>query len=182
METKSLEMRGSFSDTAFTVVDTDAIHDLALLKPEQNLAGPGHAAVFLVSRPKDGERVAVSGYPLGKSVLITTSGNVASSWGFEYFRQPTPVPGITLPKTKDVFLVDMHVNHGNSGGPVYSVETGRVIGVCDAFGLEDNVMLEAAMPAGQPDPAFLDHRALMTQCWVGGRGPSALCGGFAQEK
>jgi hypothetical protein len=41
IETKTLEMRGSFSMVPFTVVDTDPVHDLALLKPQRRLPLPG---------------------------------------------------------------------------------------------------------------------------------------------
>jgi hypothetical protein len=30
-------------------------------------------------------------------------------------------------------LADLRVNHGNSGGPIYSIATGAVIGVCEGF-------------------------------------------------
>lgn len=33
----------------------------------------------------------------------------------------------------DRYLGDLRANHGNSGGPVYSISTGKVIGICDAF-------------------------------------------------
>lgn len=38
---------------------------------------------------------------------------------------------------KDLYLADLRVNHGNSGGPVYSARSGAVIGVCVAFELAD---------------------------------------------
>jgi S1-C subfamily serine protease len=114
--------------------------------------------------------VAVSGYPLGENVLITTSGAIASSWAYESEQVPLPgVPGITIPMgIKDIFFVDMHVNHGNSGGPIYSVDTGEVIGVADAYALEDNVMLQP-LPGGKPESAIdpNSHRALMTNAGLG---------------
>lgn len=171
-DTKSLSIRGSFSMVPFTVVDTDPMHDLVLLKPQWQLfapwAGKEHAASFSVARPEDGTCIAVSGYPLGKQVMVTTSGAVASSWDYEERQQPIPGrPGILLPETKDIFLVDMHVNHGNSGGPVYRVDTGAVIGVADAYALEDNVML-APLSGGKPDPAYdQSGRALMTNAGLG---------------
>jgi S1-C subfamily serine protease len=94
---------------------------------------------------------------------------VDSSWGYESAQEPAPGrPGITLPTIKDVFLVDLHLNHGNSSGPVYSVDTGAVIGVADAYALEDNVMVEP-LPGGKPDPARdqISGRALMTNAGLG---------------
>jgi len=144
-------IRGNFSEIDFDVVEEDARHDLALLKLKRNpLKGEIGAAMKIgektinydvkaatlsPNRPRDGESVAVSGYPLNSSVLISTSGNLASSWAYD--SADLPVPGapawFRLPNMADSFIADMHVNGGNSGGPVYSVEGGAVIGVCVAF-------------------------------------------------
>ncbi len=175
-DTGSLKIRGSFLVTSFTVVDTDSAHDLALLKIERRSfvlgaarSGTADVATFSIVRPEDGEKLAVSGYPLGKNVLVTTSGAVASSWGYEDTNVPLfGRPGLTVPGIKDIFLVDLHLNHGNSGGPVYSIETGAVVGMADAYALEDNVML-APSPGDKPDPAFdsTSGRALMTNAGLG---------------
>ena len=34
-------------------------------------------------RPREGERGAVSGYPLNEPSLVTTSGHIASAWGID---------------------------------------------------------------------------------------------------
>ncbi len=144
-------IRGNFNLVDFDVVEEDARHDLALLKLKQNpLKGEigafmkigkkainydVKAATLSPNRSRDGESVAVSGYPLNSSVLISTSGNLASSWAYDI--ADLPVPGapswFRWPDIADSFIADMHVNGGNSGGPVYSVEGGAVIGVCVAF-------------------------------------------------
>ena len=148
-DTGPLISRASFTLYQFSVVDKDDTHDLALLKPDQQLTAFGRPPIFRVSRPEDGQRVAVSGYPVKENVMITTSGTVASSWGFNTSQQLLP-NGTKIPKLEDVFLVDMHVNHGNSGGPVYLVDTGAVIGVAEAY-RGDDVM--SAMPGGVAKPA-----------------------------
>jgi S1-C subfamily serine protease len=82
-DTGGAQIRGSFSDAPFTVVDRDAIHDLALLKLDHPFSPevPQSVVKLSIARPEEGSQVAVSGYPLGEDVLVTTSGAVASSWG-----------------------------------------------------------------------------------------------------
>jgi S1-C subfamily serine protease len=81
-------------------------------------------------RPRDGEAIAVSGYPLGEPVLVTNTGVVASSWSVALDEVPHPsLPGVTSPELRDVYLADVQTNPGNSGGPVYSAADGSIIGV-----------------------------------------------------
>ncbi len=146
-----ITFRGSFIDFQFDIVDEDARHDLALLKARDwppggriyegiNLRGEPmtftvHGAVFShVARPREGQNIAVSGYPLGKNVLVTTTGTIASAWDWNEELVPlNGVEGAMVPDMADSYLADVRVNVGNSGGPVYSVEDGAVLGVCIAY-------------------------------------------------
>jgi S1-C subfamily serine protease len=143
-------IRGSFSIVEFDVIDEDPRHDLALLKLRRNpFAGevtsgirlnneqiplPANAATLSARRPRDGEMVAISGYPLGQPVLVTNTGWMATSWSYDVAQ--VGVPGgpawFRRPDVADAYLADVTVNPGNSGGPVYLTETGTVIGVCVA--------------------------------------------------
>jgi S1-C subfamily serine protease len=130
--------RGYFSGFRFEEIDEDPIHDLALLKLNPNpftidvdLKTPNgdvqkivqvKPARLSLGRPDEGEPVAVSGYPLRSPVMVTTSGAIASSWEVDQKTFSSHV--------SDSYLADMHVNHGNSGGPVFSIVDGSVIGVC----------------------------------------------------
>jgi S1-C subfamily serine protease len=83
-------------------------------------------------------------------------------------QEPVPGrPGITVPKIQDLYLLDIHLNHGNSGGPVYSPDTGAVIGVADAYQLDD-VMVEG-LPGSEPEQAHDKDtgRALKTNAGLG---------------
>jgi S1-C subfamily serine protease len=145
---RGISMRASFNLIEFDVLDEDARHDLVLLKLKRN-PFKGETGIFVQAgdekiewlhkvailapgRPQDGEAIAVSGYPLRSTVLVTTSGNLASSWSYEV--QEIQIPGAPVgfrkPDVADSYLADVRVNGGNSGGPVYSVESARVIGVC----------------------------------------------------
>ncbi len=134
--------RGGFTVATVDVVATDNVHDLAVLSPRKNpVAGEVYAtlgsgrvpvvcspAALDTNRPADGLGVACSGYPLMSFVLITNAGIVASSWSVDLEQLPSTTPE-NLP---DVYLADMQINGGNSGGPVYSATDSRVIGVAVA--------------------------------------------------
>lgn len=141
---------GSFWVSNYDVAAVDEGHDLALLHPHEAAANPFKEPrpVFIrmgdrdvgiepatvrlrVERPRDGMAVATSGYPFGVMNLITSTGYVASAWAVEPKEIIDPVTGeMLLRDLSDSYLADLHVNGGNSGGPVYRLADGSVIGVC----------------------------------------------------
>jgi len=150
----SITLRGNFTTVPVTVVDRDTRHDLALLKLASNpfigeVSGPTFqfgenkevidlgAQVCRLNdlRPKDGEAVGLSGYPLSESIMVTKGGWIASSWSIDTknIDLPGAPPGWQMPDIGDVYLADIEVNHGNSGGPVYSAADAKVLGVAVAF-------------------------------------------------
>jgi len=164
-------MRGNFTLVDFDVVDEDARHDLALLKLRQNpFRGEVHSGIRVgneevpllfgtatlnPARPSDGAAIAISGYPLGEPVLVTNVGHMATSWATTI--EKVPVPGaptpFTWPDVADIYLADIEVNPGNSGGPVYLVESGAVVGVCVAS-------KPSPIRDQNGDPAVVDGRQL----------------------
>jgi hypothetical protein len=134
--------RGGFTVGKFDVVATDDVNDLAVLRPRMNpFAGEFfatldgdrvpllcEAAHLNTERPQDGLPVGCSGYPLMSFVLITNAGIVASSWSVDLKQ----LPGTDPHELPDVYLADMQINGGNSGGPVYSALDSGVIGVAVA--------------------------------------------------
>jgi S1-C subfamily serine protease len=134
-----LKLLTSWSGSDATIIAEDAAHDVIALRPLMNVFAkhtfvpPGITILdqesvngrFDAHRLRDGEALFTSGYPLGLPILITTSGNIASSdpMTFEPDRR----------NLKDTYLVDMHVNPGNSGGPMFSTISGDVIGMVDAY-------------------------------------------------
>ena len=134
---------GNTVGTPATVLDVDAVNDLAILVPKLDFMHidfvkmmkldtifpkakeTTKSAAKLQQEPlREGDPIFISGYPLNFGALITTSGSIASS-------EPT-AEGHTL---KDVYWADIHANHGNSGGPVFSMKTGKVIGIQAAISL-----------------------------------------------
>lgn len=88
-----------------------------------------------IGRPRDGDGIVVSGYPMTYPTLITTAGIIASAWHVDSMEvTPEGAPrGFTIPDMQDAYLADVAVNPGNSGGPVYRQDDGTGIGVCVAF-------------------------------------------------
>lgn len=141
METHSTSVRENFRRLDAGVIDEDSGHDLALIRTAQNITAAALPDMMLgnqpisvapaklaADRPDEGLPIATSGYPFGHPVLITTSGSLASSWEL----QDTSSPFVTA-DANDIYLGDLSVNGGNSGGPVYSIKDGTVIGICGGF-------------------------------------------------
>jgi S1-C subfamily serine protease len=146
--------RDCFALVQFDEVDEDVVHDLALLKLKTN---PFHAkipalarvngvefdnlqvssATLDIARPPDGAGVAISGFPLGESSLVTTAGSLASVWSSTQTESPVPLPSQdwSPPVQSDTYLADLAANPGNSGGPIYLSKTGNLIGICVAIRL-----------------------------------------------
>jgi S1-C subfamily serine protease len=141
----SEDARGNFVHLSAELIATDDQHDLALLRAIPNPFAAGHASAawqdvqapvaipeLFVDRVRDGEAVAVSGYPVIEPVLVTTTGTVASSWAFDLTQLPSTA-GPLLASLDDLYLIDVTVNPGDSGAPVYRARDGAVIGICLSF-------------------------------------------------
>lgn len=146
-------IRGSFNYLRSKVVEEDPRHDIALIQAMQNPFGTEQRpfikapapdtdvypllglATLSTSEVRDGEQIGVSGYPLAEPALVTTSGGIASALGVNIQQAQAlgAPPGYTIPNTANTYLADVTVNPGNSGGPVYRISDGGVIGVCVAF-------------------------------------------------
>lgn len=138
------QMRGNFTLMDFDLVETDRIHDIALLKLKSKEIPPmfGNVpplklepVVLNIDRPEDGVAIGISGYPVNQSVLVTNGGFIATSWAFD-------LQGLKSPETPefyrrldiaDSYLADINVNPGNSGGPVYLASDGSVVGICVGY-------------------------------------------------
>jgi hypothetical protein len=82
---------------------------------------------FDVTRPSDGEAIAISGFPLYGVEMNTVGVALASAWDTDK-RQSEPLRG-----SVDSYVAGAHINSGDGGSPVYSVRTGAVPGLCDSF-------------------------------------------------
>ena len=111
-----------------TILTEDDLSDVAILKcrnnplrlPPSKVSGltvpPPSVAALQTRKPRDGDMISVSGFPLSIPVLVTNTGWIASS----FFRDE---------KDRSLYLGSILINHGNSGGPVYSDSDGRILGI-----------------------------------------------------
>lgn len=127
-----IQIQASFQITDAHVLDVDEANDLALMQfdPSQNvgISIGGQAPANMTPTPmpfhrgkvREGQELALSGYPLSQPSLVTTIGILASTYAPE-------APGLP-----DRYLGDFTANGGNSGGPVYSLTDASMVGVCVA--------------------------------------------------
>jgi hypothetical protein len=85
--------------------------------------------------PEHGTAVVLSGYPNGRKQLSRISGRlVDATFLSEIGVRNEPAPGwIDRMLARGIYLGDMDTKGGYSGGPVFLVDTGAVVGVCSAI-------------------------------------------------
>jgi S1-C subfamily serine protease len=122
----------------FNVIEKDSDHDLALCKligfnPRKEPIGGTRpmssyvpiTSLLVSARPaKSGEMIAIIGYPLGSFASpIIQMGNIAAT---DAMLEAVP----NFPAGRhDLLIVSAAGNHGDSGCPVISLETGEVLGM-----------------------------------------------------
>ncbi|MCC9052715.1 serine protease [Microbacterium sp. F2E] len=140
-----VELRAAFIHAPLTLLAQDPANDLALLEVDMPpdatsvefamtdvdtgkvyTSGRTAPVTFSGIRVTDGMEIAVSGFPLAAPALVTTRGIIAST-----FAPQNPAD----PKSVVDFLCDITAISGNSGGPVYRVTDGSVVGLVKAVKL-----------------------------------------------
>lgn len=132
-----------------TVLRIDAEHDLALLRIE----GSALPAMALgdAGAVREGQSVAFSGFPLGTLIGLrhVTHRAMVSSITPIVIAAPdaNKLDGKTIAQLRkssfDVFQLDGTAYPGNSGSPVYDVDTGAAVGVINMVyvkGLKENAV------------------------------------------
>lgn len=183
------EERGTFVHLAADLVAVDERRDLALLQVTPNplfsdrmgLSGgevhvPTAVARLDSGRVRDGEGIAVSGYPVAEPVLVTTTGTVASSWAFDLSQLPAST-GPVLAQLDDLYLVDATINPGDSGAPVYRTSDGTIVGICLSFRVAqaevDALGRTLTYPSGLGVVVPAKYVSDLIDQWSAGRGVSA---------
>ncbi len=138
---------GDGSAVRFTITDRDYDHDLVLCHV------PGFRAVKLqkatipkganvdtgrpfaslaisTASPVTGRFILLSGFPLGSWTPTIQVGMVAAT---RTITPDTMYQAVIHKDGAELLQISVSGNHGNSGGPVIELQSGRVIGVIDQF-------------------------------------------------
>jgi S1-C subfamily serine protease len=136
------------------LVTHDAEHDLALLR----IAGPELPALTLGNSDavREGQSVAFSGFPIGGALgfsPVTHRGIISSI-------TPIAIPIGNSQELKNksirrlrsgafpIFQLDATAYPGNSGGPMYDVDTGEVIGILNMVSVKESKEAVLEKPSG----------------------------------
>ena len=154
------------------LIKSDKVHDLALLKA----SGEPIPAMVLGSAEgiREGEEIAFTGFPIGAvlGVYPVTHRGIVSAIS------PVAIP-VADPKNLDVNMIrrlrdpydvlqlDATAYPGNSGSPVYEMETGKVIGVINKVFVKQTKEKVLENPSGITYAIPVKHvRALLEEAKV----------------
>ncbi|TFG97981.1 MAG: serine protease [Myxococcales bacterium] len=158
-------------EVAIAAEDPDA--DLALLQsvgPQQEggegsaSRGPagdiarGSAARLASAQPPAESAVAVVGYPIGEPDLVVRTGRLLDTADLA----DAPAASDPLRSWLDthlrdgsVLLADVETRLGNSGAPIYLLESGEIIGLCSAVLLRNQLTKGELIPLPHPPGATI---------------------------
>jgi S1-C subfamily serine protease len=139
---------GTGNDREFTITDRDFDHDLVLCHVPGVNAVPAEKSKALKSlgpsaqqpfasldlsrlKPKTGQFVLLSGFPLGSWTPTVQFGMVAATSA--YYPSGMTLTSAIRKDRDDLLQISVNGNYGNSGGPVIDLESRRVIGVLDSL-------------------------------------------------
>ena len=137
--TKGFEEFGIYDVGYGEVIYNNEFLDIALLKTEY--CGSNYLEIETEGLlPELGEEVVVLGYPLGYEMPQTNKFGPNISYYRGYVSSNQVKDGIS------VTFLDIDVKSGNSGSPVISTKTGKVIGIVSGIKLGGRAVLTEKMP------------------------------------
>jgi serine protease Do len=135
------------------LVASDRVRDLALLQ----LEGTPLPALVLDDVPaREGQNIALMGFPIGSALgfaPVTHHGIVSS---ITTAALPAPTAGQLDPRAVaalrngnfEIYQLDATAYPGNSGGPLFDAETGRVLGIVNMVLVKGNRESAISSPTG----------------------------------
>lgn len=107
----------------------------------------------------EGQEVGLCGFPLG-NFLLNQIGTVTSSFSKGILSSIIPASGVDIKYLRG-FQLNITATHGNSGGPVFSLETGKVFGVLQGgISRDERNNLFEGMAKAEPVYPMLAHDSL----------------------
>ncbi len=139
------------------VVATDRPHDLALLKLEGSALTP--LALDEPGAAREGQSIALMGFPIGGTLgfaAVTHRGIIASittaALPAATAQQLDPRALVRLRDGNfEVLQLDATAYPGNSGGPVFDVDSGRVVGIVNM------VLIKAGRESALSNPTGISY-------------------------
>jgi len=103
------------------LISSNNAADITLLK----IDGKGFPYVSFgdYDKFKEGMGIGFIGFPLNMNLPITNNGIISGKGKFQYEKDGSDI---------DIYTINAFANKGNSGGPVFSADTGEVIGIINA--------------------------------------------------
>jgi len=155
-----------------TLLQDDPSHDLALLR----IDGAALPSLALGSSAdvQEGETAAFTGYPILNALGLHPATHQALIAAISPVAIPVP-SGKQLSREMlqrlsapfDVFQLDAVAYPGNSGSPLYDLDTGRVIGVINSVFVKTTKEAAISAPSGITYAVPVDHvRALLRKAGV----------------
>lgn len=144
------------SRTADVVAKTN--FDLAVLRLLPHKAfSSGYPIIEIEDYDKvhEGEEIYTCGFPLG-SYLYEQLGTVTSSFTKGIISSIIPAPNVKQENLKG-FQLNLTATNGNSGGPVFSLESGKVFGVLQRGVQNESGLIIQGFTKAEPIYPIIDH-------------------------
>ena len=136
-----------------TVLAVDTVHDLALL---QIAGAPLPAAALADDGAREGQAVAFTGFPIGGLLGFSPVTHRATISSITPIALPPPsarqLDAAAVSRLRqgpfDIYQLDGTAYPGNSGGPLFDVETGQVLGVVNMVLVKGSRESVLSQPSG----------------------------------
>lgn len=149
-----VRLAGEWQMRSVTVLETDALRDLTLLRME---GAPGPVLRIGDSRRvREGDSLAFMGFPIGGSLGFSHVTHRATVSTITSAALPSPsaerlkeqaIRGLRN-GTFDIFQLDATAYPGNSGGPLFDPDTGEVMGVMNMVLIKNTRESALSQPSG----------------------------------
>lgn len=136
-------------------------YDLGLVRVAiHNSATNGYPTLEIedFSKIYEGMELSTCGFPLG-NFMQEQIGTVTSSFTRGSLSSIIPSPGAAVEHIKG-FQLDLTATYGNSGGPVFSVESGKVFGVLQGGIVSEKGVLVPGISKAEPVYPLINDRTM----------------------